>query len=66
MSSQTLEARVPITVAGMQLRLSYWAVRDRVMRGELKGGKDAFGRLYVDGEALESALRERERRGRVA
>jgi hypothetical protein len=60
-STQTLEARVPITAAGIRLGLSYWAVRDRVMRGELKGGKDSFGRLYVEADSLEDALRNRER-----
>lgn len=55
----TLGARVPLSVAGLKLRLSYWGVRNLVMRGEIEGARDEYGRWFVDREALEEAMRAR-------
>ena len=40
--------RIPLTEAAFRMRLSYQQVRNKLLRGELKGGRDDFGRLYVD------------------
>jgi hypothetical protein len=48
MSRDRTTVRVPLSVGGLRLRLSYCAVRDRIARGELVGGRDEFGRWYVE------------------
>jgi hypothetical protein len=55
--------RVPLTAAALALGISYWAARDRVLRGELDGGRDAnYGRWFVVRTSLESAVREKARK----
>jgi hypothetical protein len=48
--------RVPLSIAGMRLGVSYWVVRDRVLRGTLDGGRDEFGRWFAYQDAVERAL----------
>ena len=39
---------VPISVAAFRLGMTYHQVRAQVLQGRIKGGKDDFGRFYVD------------------
>lgn len=54
--------RIPLSEAAIRLGLTYHQVRQRVFRGELPGGRDEFGRFYVDGEAVEAAVPAKSRR----
>lgn len=49
--------RIALTDAGLMAGLGYWSIRNKVMRRELKGGKDAGG-WWVDGIDLDRFLRE--------
>ena len=40
--------RVPLSVGGLRMGLAYCTVRDKIARGELAGGRDEFGRWYVE------------------
>ena len=40
--------RIPLTAAALRLALTYQQVRDKLLRGELRGGRDDNGRLYAD------------------
>ena len=50
--------RFPITDAALRLGETYQQVRTRLLRGDLKGGRDEFGRLYVDAADLRRVLRQ--------
>ena len=39
--------RIPLSVAALRLGMSYHRVREKVLRGEIPGGRDEFGRFYV-------------------
>ncbi len=39
--------RLPLSEAALRLGLTYHQVRERLLRGELPGGRDEFGRFYV-------------------
>jgi hypothetical protein len=41
--------------AALQLELTYQKARGRVLSGELRGGRDAFGRWYVEAKSLAAA-----------
>ena len=49
---------VPLTLAAQQLRRSYLATRDLVLRGALRG-RQQDGRWYVDRGDLRRLVRER-------
>jgi hypothetical protein len=49
---------VPITEAARRLGIDYQQCRRLVLRGELAGGRDDFGRLFVSRAALEQRARE--------
>ena len=49
--------RFPITDAALRLGETYQQVRTKLLRGELKGGRDEFGRLYVDATCLRRVRR---------
>ena len=49
---------VPLTLAAQQLRRSYLATRDLVLRGALRGRQQG-GRWFVDGADLQRMIRER-------
>lgn len=53
--------QIPMVEAARRLGLGYNGVRDRVTRGLLKGGRDAFGHWFVDGVSLARAVRQRQR-----
>jgi hypothetical protein len=42
-----MSTRMPLSEAALRLGMSYHQVRLKVLRGELPGGRDAFGRFYV-------------------
>lgn len=50
---------VPISEAARQLGLDYQQCRAQLLKGVLSGGRDAFGRLYVDASAIRKALGSR-------
>lgn len=52
----TTEQNVPISVAAMRLGLTYHQCRAKVLSGVLKGGRDTYGRLFVDAAALDEAI----------
>ena len=49
---------VPLTLAAQQLRRSYLATRDLVLRGELQGRQEG-GRWFVDHGDLQRLVRKR-------
>lgn len=51
--------RVHVTIAAVRLRMSRERVIRHVQMGKLAGGRDDSG-WYVDAQALERAVRERE------
>ncbi len=51
------QRRIPITDAALRLGETYQQVRNKLLRRTLKGGRDEFGRLYVDGADLRKARR---------
>jgi hypothetical protein len=51
-----MEKRIPLSDAALALGLTYHQCRARVLSGDLKGGKDDFGRLYVDAKVVKAAL----------
>jgi hypothetical protein len=57
-----MEKRISLTDAALALGLNYHQCRARVLRGELKGGKDEFGRLYADAKAVRASLKSRKNR----
>ena len=44
--------RISLTDAGLRAGLGYWRIRNAVMRGEVKGGKDE-GSWWVDATDLD-------------
>ena len=54
-----MEERVPIAHAAMQLSMTYHQARNLVLSGGLAGGRDDFGRLYVNASAIRQVLQER-------
>lgn len=56
-----MKARVTVSDAALRLRQGYWATRDLLLRGELCGGRDDRGRLYVEADSVERLLRQRAR-----
>ena len=53
------QSRIPIADACLRLRQTYHQVRALLFKGEVKGGKDEFGRFYVDRAALERLEKQR-------
>lgn len=51
--------RLPLTDAALRLGLTYHQVRAMVLRGELKGGRDEYGRFYVVAADVLRAEREK-------
>jgi len=49
-----MTTRIPLSEAALRLGLTYHQVRQRVFRGELTGGRDQFGRFYVEVDTLPS------------
>ena len=49
--------RIPLADAAFRRGISYQQVRTMLFKGELKGGKDEFGRFFVDRAALERRAR---------
>lgn len=60
-----MNARVPITEAAIRLSMTYHQVRNQLLRGELKGGRDEFGRFYVDFEDIKRKQRQQRSRARA-
>ena len=46
---------VPLARAAAELKRGYWATRDAVLRGDLRGWQDARGRWLVDELSLQKA-----------
>ncbi len=40
--------RIPLSEAAFRLGKTYHQVRAQMLQGRIKGGKDEFGRFYVD------------------
>ncbi len=51
------EQRLTITDAALRLRASYWTTRELLLRGQVVGGRDESGHLFIDGRSLERYLR---------
>ncbi len=43
---------LPLAQAGLLLRRTYHQIRAMLLRGELRGGRDAMGRYYVEADAV--------------
>lgn len=43
-----LSTRVPLAAAALTLGLTYQQLREAVLRGDVSGGRDEYGRLYVE------------------
>ena len=39
--------RIPLADAALRSRLTYHQIRNLLLSGEIRGGRDAFGRLFV-------------------
>ena len=57
--------RIALTEAGLMAGLGYWSIRNKVMRRELKGGKDSQG-WWVDPADLDRFIREQRKAGKQA
>ena len=57
--------RIALTDAGLRAGLGYWSIRNKVMRQELKGGKDGQG-WWVDTADLARFIREQRKAGKHA
>ena len=47
-----MATRIPLSEAALRLGLTYHQVRQRLFRGELPGGRDQYGRFYVEADAV--------------
>ena len=54
--------RIPIADAAYRLAMTYHQVRTLLFRRKLRGGKDEFGRFYVDARDLERFASTRSKR----
>lgn len=54
-----MSREVPVSEAARRLGLDYQQCRAQLLKGALAGGRDAFGRLFVEEGALLLALRAR-------
>lgn len=50
---------LPLVDAALRLGMTYHQVRNLLLSGALRGGRDGYGRLYVDPEDVERFARER-------
>jgi hypothetical protein len=55
--------QIPVTAAALKLGITYHKCRALLLSGELLGGRDEFGRLFVDSRAVERAKRVGKARG---
>ena len=53
-----MSEQVPLSEAARRLGLDYQQVRARLLRGEIKGGRDPFGRYFVEALEIERLLRQ--------
>lgn len=53
-----MSGRTPLADAAMKLGLSYSQARNMLFRGELKGGRDKYGRLFVTSSEVRRLLAE--------
>jgi hypothetical protein len=51
--------RMPLADYALRAAMSYHQVRAKLLRGELRGGKDEYGRFYVEVTEAESPKRRR-------
>lgn len=51
--------RLPLSEAGLRLGCTYQQVRTLVLKGELRGGRDEFGRFFADMADVERLAEER-------
>jgi hypothetical protein len=57
--------RIPLADAAYRLSMTYHQARALVLKGELKGGRDEFGRFFVERADLERLRKTLEKvRGR--
>ncbi len=56
--SVTLTKQIPLSEAGLRLGLDYQQCRRLVLTGRLAGGRDGFGRLYVNEASVSKILRD--------
>ncbi len=54
-----MEDQISITDAAFRLAMTYQQVRDLLLGGHLKGGKNESGRFYVDVADLERLAKRR-------
>ena len=53
---------IPLSEGAFRLAMTYHQVRAQVLQGRIKGGKDEFGRFYVDARDLERFASTRSKR----
>jgi hypothetical protein len=53
-----MSGRLPLADAAMKLGLSYSQARNMLFRGELKGGRDKYGHLFVTNSEVRRLLAE--------
>ena len=53
--------RLPLSEAAQRLRVSYQTARNWLLEGRLTGGRDEFGRLYVEEAAVDRLLKAQRR-----
>ena len=51
-----MDDQIPLSEAALRLRLDYQQCRRLLHRGELAGGRDSFGRLFVTAASVERRL----------
>lgn len=64
-----MSGRIPLSAAAMKLGLSYGQARNMLLRGDLEGGRDRYGRLFVASREIRRLLAERDvarRQGRLS
>lgn len=54
--------QVPLSEAALRLGIDYHQCRRMLLRGDLSGGRDEFGRLYVDRRSVD-AVKSKPRTG---
>jgi hypothetical protein len=55
--------RIPLTEAAHRLGLDYQQCRRLMLCGRLAGGRDEFGRLFIESRALKRALLNNTKKG---
>lgn len=61
----SLSNQIPLSEAARRLGVTYTAVALRISKGQLRGGRDRYGRRYVDRRDVDRLAKSRRRKTAV-